>query len=508
MQDPTNSYTSSLLLGSNTKPRIFQFEWKTPKGELYDPSKTKEQTGFHSVPLAKGKDGKYIPSCIAAIGGQRAGKTTAAILELLKYATTAEFLPTETDPRPLKILICRKTFGDLEKITWPHLLSLVPKQLIINETSSPAKMELHLSTGAIFVGMNLQDVNRLGGFEAGAFLIDEVQDIGAKEDVQLFHHLRSRLSFDRGPNRGIISGYPYANENWYWHLFLNREAAHPLYTGFIFMMDDNAALPVGFKRSLREGYTPEEAARWLDGCFNTFEDRIFPMFKRDIHVIPHLPIPDSWLIYAAIDPGWDHPAAILIFAVDDTGRIHVIDEIYAKKTPIEELCAQFAERLGDRKPELVVFDPHDNKTIQQREGQPIKTVDIWREHLQAVGIANVVVGKRAFTRDNITLIREYLGKTGGSPRLLVHSHCKNTVYEFERWRNNNRGEPEGTGDDAISCVYNLLQMRPRNAPTLITVEKKNPRLMIIRDDEDDDETPSYLHDITGNQYAATTSRVV
>ena len=52
--------------------------------------------------------------------------------------------------------------------------------------------------------------------------------------------------------------------------------------------------------------------RWLDGDWVSAEGSVFPDFSEERHVIPSRDtIPGDWPCYVGIDPGFDHPCAIL-----------------------------------------------------------------------------------------------------------------------------------------------------------------------------------------------------
>jgi phage terminase large subunit len=69
----------------------------------------------------------------------------------------------------------------------------------------------------------------------------------------------------------------------------------------------------------------------LYGDWDAFEGQYFDEFKRDIHVIEPISIPDDWRRYITIDYGLDMLAAYWI-AVNSQGKAHVYKEKYQEMT--------------------------------------------------------------------------------------------------------------------------------------------------------------------------------
>lgn len=65
---------------------------------------------------------------------------------------------------------------------------------------------------------------------------------------------------------------------------------------------------------------------WRDGDWDIAAGQFFANWIDEIHVVQPFAIPKHWRVWAAMDYGWVHPTAVLIFAQDDDGHIYVVGE--------------------------------------------------------------------------------------------------------------------------------------------------------------------------------------
>jgi len=92
---------------------------------------------------------------------------------------------------------------------------------------------------------------------------------------------------------------------------------------------ENKHLPADYEAQLRSMYNEDEVAMFLEGDFFRVAGSYFSKFLRpQFHFKKSHPVPASWDFRFAIDWGSTNPACFLVGAVDNDGRLHVIDELH------------------------------------------------------------------------------------------------------------------------------------------------------------------------------------
>ncbi len=66
---------------------------------------------------------------------------------------------------------------------------------------------------------------------------------------------------------------------------------------------------------------------WRYGDWDISAGQFFTTFRAEIHAITPFPIPPHWPVWLAMDYGFTHYNAILLFAQDGDGRVYVADEL-------------------------------------------------------------------------------------------------------------------------------------------------------------------------------------
>lgn len=98
----------------------------------------------------------------------------------------------------------------------------------------------------------------------------------------------------------------------------------------------------GYADRLADSGSEELVRAWLEGDWDSVVGQFFPEFKREIHVLPTVPIPDHWKIrYRAHDWGSARPNCTLWFVVADGDPLPGID----RKIPRGALVI-YRERYG------------------------------------------------------------------------------------------------------------------------------------------------------------------
>jgi phage terminase large subunit len=113
----------------------------------------------------------------------------------------------------------------------------------------------------------------------------------------------------------------------------------------------------------------------LYGDWDAFEGQYFDEFKRDIHVIEPISIPDDWRRYITIDYGLDMLAAYWI-AVNSQGKAHVYKEKYQDGLIISDAAQAIKEMTTEKIYQRLA--PPDLWNRRQETGK--SAADLFREN--------------------------------------------------------------------------------------------------------------------------------
>jgi hypothetical protein len=118
---------------------------------------------------------------------------------------------------------------------------------------------------------------------------------------------------------------------------------------------DNPSMTAGELAGLR-ALTGHRRARLYEGRWAAGEGSVYPEFT-DRHVIAPFDIPADWPWYVGIDPGYDHPCAILWFTVAPNKCLYVADELYRGGLAVAEHARDIHDRNAGRTVHRYYGDP-------------------------------------------------------------------------------------------------------------------------------------------------------
>lgn len=440
------------------------------KPNLYGYKPHDKQVAFHS---AQSKGRLYI-------GGNRAGKTVANIIECI-YWLTGNHPYRVTPPPPVAGRIVSVDFiNGIEKIIKPELARWLPPSMLKGGSWSTAYSKelrtLTLENGSFVELMSYdQDLDKFSGTSRDFVSFDEEppQDLWLENKTRLI---------DRGGSYWI-SMTPVEGMSWVFDdIYMAGKASATSGISVIEVdMTENPYLLSGEIDEFVSGLSADDKNARVHGKFVQLGGLVFKEFDTNIHVIdPIIPSKD-WEWYASMDHGYNNPTAWLWHAVSPDERVITFAEHYVPG----EIIAKHAESVhqkneqNGRPPDIYVGDP----SIVQHNGVTGTSVQL--EYQMGgvpitLGNNDVLVG--------INRMARYLEIRGDNkPSWLITRNCTNLIYEMQRYRwktyankrigrdNNAREAPHKKDDHAIdSCKY-FFNARPELGPNRYVPNKiSNP----------------------------------
>lgn len=191
--------------------------------------------------------------------------------------------------------------------------------------------------------------------------------------------------------------------------------------------------------------TGHRKARLFDGRWKAAEGTVFPEFDDARHVIHPFAVPLDWPQFVGIDPGYDHPCAILWVAVAPNGCFYIVDELYRGGLSVSRHAADIRARNPGRTVLRYYADPQH--AFSQTAQSPKSIASQFKE-------AGISVSPWPRSTDKESMVEAVRKRLEGD-RLKIFATCPNTITEFQTWsyKRTARGEVP-SGDDAYEDANN------------------------------------------------------
>ena len=254
----------------------------------------------------------------------------------------------------------------------------------------------------------------------------------------------------RGTPLAWITTTP-AGFNWVYRQFV--ESHDPKYGIVQASTRDNTYLPGEYLDDLLTNYSGDFAAQEIDGQFIAFEGLVFSEFRQQEHVVEPFEIPASWTIVRGIDFGYTNPFVCLWGAVDEDGRLYIIDEHYRRKTLIDE----HAQAIKSRQMNVLwTVADHDAQGNAELASKGVVTQNADKAVLEGI--------QRVAARLQV--------QEDGAARLHIFSNCVNLIKEFGQYHwsevkegRNEKEEPVKENDHAMDALrYMIMRLDKDTGP--------------------------------------------
>ena len=296
---------------------------------------------------------------VAYAGAIRSGKTVGACARVLFHA---QVYPGS------QILVGRKFATDLEQTTLKELFRLVAAQnggtyqkagpLVVRYSGGNASHELYIRTKGLPSLINCRPCNEISkqlGLEISEYFIDQAEEL----DEDVFQHIQSRLSYwNRERTERFKAQYGYAPRTWEtltanpdpgWIKQLLFEYGVKDWTVFQTSIEQNRNnLDPEYIDNLYRTMPAEWVERFLRGSWDIRGGSVYKEFDEQVHCIEPFKIPAHWPRFLAHDWGISdrHRCVFLWGAVDESGRLYVVDELSVTNKLVSEVAEMVHAQTG------------------------------------------------------------------------------------------------------------------------------------------------------------------
>ena len=381
----------------------------------------------------------------------------------------------------IKILIIRRTYGELQSNHIEPMLRLIPQPEMGTYNVQLHKFYFNNGSVITFGHFNsyLSAEQEYQGQEFDWIFFDEATQFTEQEFRLMGGCLRG---VNEIPKRMYITCNPGGiGHRWVKRLFVDRQfktdSENPEeiedpndYTFIQALVDDNTALmeSEGGREYLRSlAQLPENIrAAHRYGDWNILSGNYFPEFSEGHHMVKPFKIPGNWKRYRAFDYGLDMLACFWI-AVDEGGRAYVYRELYKSDLVVSDAAEAILENTGAGERIDITFAPPDLWNRQKDTGKSMAELFMTN---------GVPIVKASNSRVQGWLqVKEFLkDQEDGRPGLLFFNNCRRIADDMQAIQTDDNNpndcakEPHGIthGPDGLRyfCVSRSLPGEPEKEP--------------------------------------------
>lgn len=408
----------------------------------------------------------------AIFGAYGSGKTTTAVMELIRHALAV--------PHGMSAMLA-PTMQMLQETSYAILKDYMPHTFIDYEVKSRGKEEIVLTNGHKILLLPSNSADKLRSLNLSAFYLEEASNAKYEVFSELTARTRNAAALKDGKNKllGIICSNP--DVGWVRTEILHKSDEVISSDGRVYPKDEdqynpfmsthlhssyqNTYLDPDFQMRISRGKPDWWVARYIHGSFDYAEGMVYPTFAKNI--VDPFYIPGHWKRVFSVDFGLRDPTVMLAGAIDpEENVLYIYDEYYKAETPINENAKAMKAILEQVPPGLIYGQVIADPSGAKRSGATRRS---YFNHYAEYGLwfqegnNNIEAG--------IAKVFTYLSLY----RLKIFSHCINIIREGRsyKYRDNeldqqkNRGEkPVDANNHAMDALRYMLMELPDDPDNL------------------------------------------
>jgi hypothetical protein len=439
-------------------------------------------------------------------GGLANGKSTALIVRAWLLST---MFPGNTG------YLARYDGKELRQTTLAEFKRIIPDSFIEKKNDQLGYMKFKAKYGGSEIIYGDLKEERFNNLNLGWFCIDQAEEIDEGRWNLLVSRLRKRTVL-YGPSKtpltdanghqleaqtyGFLAFNPEGTSSYIWRFFHpdspEKKEGYQLYEASTY--DGLAAniISQDYVDSMLAVFPEQARKRYLDGAWDVFEGRIYPLFAADTHVLREpIRVQPHWKLYESIDHGLQNPTAVGWWAVDEHDNRFLLDEHYeggGKAVSYHAAAIKGKRSQFPHAPALTYLDSHCWARDQSR-GEHVFSI---ADEYTANGIYCVPGQKdwgSAYMRITQSLLIDPAHRhpvTGllGAPHLYVAAHCTNYIREMlgYRWKKNRIISQKNTPDKPMDYMDHHMDAHAyfeasRPSMPVIDTEVKRDVLALIQE---------------------------
>lgn len=409
-----------------------------------------------------------------ALGGNRSGKSWAAVAESQYYATG--FSPWAEIPRPPTVTwYVMPSLTMFRRSIKPIFEKLAPTKDIRKIYNRDGVVSYRNGSELHFLSADMRQ-KRLQGASIDFAIMDETPD------EAVFDEILARVSDRRG--RMLLAFAP-IDVVTYWvrdKLYLPFMAGEKQDLDLVEMpvadMEGNSLVPWFTKEDIarleRQWPDPAVRAARLYGQFVAKAGLVYKGYERQVHTIPPFKVPSNYARWWVVDPEY-HRFAGLFFAADDRDNYFITDEYFSQDETLAHRAERMSVMTGEQPQKLPVY-------VDSANPQDVAELN-WHFNRMGASLAALLLPFPKRVDDMVLRVHSLLETDDerlyppitdfktlyGAPRLYffdtLHStwswnnremQCSRLLWEMERLSWGKIGKPDKESADGADCCDCLI----------------------------------------------------
>lgn len=366
---------------------------KRPEGKSYSVCDVCNASLIHYKPQDHQRQFHNDPHTFKAIfGAYGSGKTTTAVIELIRHALSV--------PSGLSAMLA-PTLQMLKETSYLELMKFMPHTHIETESRTRGNEYILLKNGHKILLLPSNDADKIRSLNLSAFYLEEASNAKFDVFIELTARTRNRAAIEYAYDpetkepvmeydaerkvyrqkikKSRLLGIVCSNPDVGWirtELLLKSDKVfadvnyprmddhNPFLSTHLHSSFMNKYLDPDFQIRIGRGKPDWWVKRYIHGSFDYSEGMVYPQFGEAI-VDPFI-IPANWKRLFAVDFGLRDPTVMLAGAVDpELGVLYIYDEHYQAEKPVSYHAGKMKEILNRVPPGLiygqVIADPAGDK---------------------------------------------------------------------------------------------------------------------------------------------------
>lgn len=281
----------------------------------------------------------------------------------------------------INIGVFRKTRTSLTFTTLKTFIQILPQDWI--ERYNKSESHIVLKNGSDYIFGGLEEPQRWGSLELGAFAGDELIEFEEEDYNMLLGRLRQKVLTDsKGvqrllPLRQALGATNPGSPN---HWLYKRAFTDKLMAVVESKTTDNIYNPKSYIR-LMQRFKGRYYERFILGKWISFEGAVYDNWNPLIHIVKPFSIPQNWRRIRVIDFGYTAPFCCLWMAQSPEGQIYVYRQLYGSKRLVED-WAKDIKKHSEGEEHLIEanvcdWDAEDRATLERH--LEITTVEAYKD---------------------------------------------------------------------------------------------------------------------------------
>lgn len=397
--------------------------------------------------------------------GRRSGKTTLAVNELIRNASS---IPAEEEKVIPRSWFLTTTYRQAEQIAWKECLKYLPTDII--KSKNVNKLQIELVNGHLIEFKGTEDPDRLRGVALSFAVLDEY---GFMKSSVWDEVVRPMLIDTKG--RALFIGTPAPDGSPHFHEFWKRgQKGDEEFRSWLFFTVQNKKIP-GIDQEIeeeRKNRAPDIFKREYEADWGATSGLIYDNFRYDVHTIPDYKPEPSDFIVGSIDPGLYNPTAAILVAWKPNRTGVVFWEYYKKNILAQDNARELKTkdlqlRLDGNKVGYWVIDRSSTKR------DPASGLTVFNKFKEVLNPAHLITAPNdpGSVWAGIDEVKDLfqVNPDTKQPRLRISRKCPTLIWEIGRYirykhkwhiEKNEEEKPRKLDDHLLDALRNMVHGQP------------------------------------------------